>query len=62
VLSVLLYRYSLIMGTADTALPRALEILMIGLVAVAVFIYRKPFTHPLSAVSYGTSARLDGMS
>ena len=54
VLSVLLYCYSLIMGTADAALPWALKILMIALVTVAVFIYRKPFTHLFSAVGYGT--------
>jgi TrbL/VirB6 plasmid conjugal transfer protein len=54
VLSVLLYCYSLIMGTTDQALPWALKILMIALVTVAVFIYRKPFTHLFSAVGYGT--------
>src|SRR5579862_3028935 len=54
VLSVLLYCYSLIMGTADAVLPWALKILMIALVTVAVFIYRKPFTHLFSAVGYGT--------
>jgi hypothetical protein len=54
VLSVLLYCYSLIMGTSDQALPWALKILMIALVTVAVFIYRKPFTHLFSAVGYGT--------
>ena len=54
VLSVLLYCYSLIMGTADAALPWALKILMIALVTVAVFIYRKPFSHLFSAVGYGT--------
>ncbi len=54
VLSVLLYCYSLIMGTTDAALPWALKILMIALVTVAVFIYRKPFTHLFSAVGYGT--------
>ena len=54
VLSVLLYCYSLIMGTADTVLPWALKILMISLVTVAVFIYRKPFSHLFSAVGYGT--------
>src|SRR5271170_7609752 len=54
VLSVLLYCYSLIMGTTDTTLPWALKILMIALVTVAVFIYRKPFTHLFSAVGYGT--------
>jgi hypothetical protein len=53
-LSVLLYCYSLIMGTSDTTLPWALKILMIALVTVAVFIYRKPFTHLFSAVGYGT--------
>jgi TrbL/VirB6 plasmid conjugal transfer protein len=53
VLSVLLYCYSLIMGTSDAALPWALKILMIALVTVAVFIYRKPFTHLFSAVGYG---------
>src|SRR6516165_5961355 len=54
VLSVLLYCYSLIMGTSDAALPWALKILMIAMVTVAVFIYRKPFTHLFSAVGYGT--------
>ena len=54
VLSVLLYSYSLIMGTSDAALPWALKILMIALVTVAVFFYRKPFTHLFSAVGYGT--------
>ena len=53
-LSVLLYCYSLIMGTANTVLPWALKILMIALVTVAVFIYRKPFTHLFSAVGYGS--------
>ena len=53
-LSVLLYCYSLIMGTADAVLPWALKILMIALVTVAVFIYRKPFSHLFSAVGYGT--------
>jgi hypothetical protein len=51
VLSVLLYCYSLIMGTADAVLPWALKILMIALVTVAVFIYRKPFSHLFSAVA-----------
>jgi len=54
VLSVLLYCYSLIMGTSDQVLPWALKILMITLVTVAVFIYRKPFQHLFSAVGYGT--------
>jgi hypothetical protein len=54
VLSVLLYCYSLIMGTSAAVLPWALKILMIALVTVAVFIYRKPFQHLFSAVGYGT--------
>jgi hypothetical protein len=53
VLSVLLYAYSLIMGTSDAVLPWALKILMIALVTVAVFIYRRPFQHLFSAVGYG---------
>jgi hypothetical protein len=53
VLSVLLYCYALIMGTSDAVLPWALKILMIALVTVAAFIYRKPFTHLFSAVGYG---------
>jgi hypothetical protein len=53
VLSVLLYCYSLIMGTSDAALPWALKIMMIALVTVAVFIYRRPFQHLFSAVGYG---------
>ena len=53
VLSVLLYCYSLIMSTTDTALPWALKIMMIALVTVAVFIYRKPFQHLFSSVGYG---------
>ncbi len=59
VLSVLLYCYSLIMGTSDQVLPWALKILMIALVTVAVFIYRKPFTHLFSAVGYGTLGSSD---
>ncbi len=54
VLSVLLYSYSLIMGTSDSVLPWALKILMIALVTIAVFIYRKPFQHLFSAVGYGS--------
>jgi TrbL/VirB6 plasmid conjugal transfer protein len=54
VLSVLLYCYSLIMGTSDAVLPWALKILMIALVTVTVFIYRRPFQHLFSAVGYGT--------
>ncbi|HEY1644479.1 MAG TPA: type IV secretion system protein [Streptosporangiaceae bacterium] len=53
VLSILLYCYALIMGTSDAVLPWALKILMIALVTVAAFIYRKPFTHLFSAVGYG---------
>jgi hypothetical protein len=53
-LSVLLYCYSLIMGTSDQVLPWALKILMIALVTVTVFIYRRPFQHLFSAVGYGT--------
>ena len=53
VLSVLLYAYSLIMGTSDAVLPWGFKILMIALVTVAVFIYRKPFQHLFSAVGYG---------
>ena len=49
-LSVLLYCYALIMGTSDAVLPWALKILMITLVTVAVFIYRKPFQHLFAAV------------
>jgi hypothetical protein len=51
-LSVLLYCYALIMGTADAVLPWALKILMITLVTVAVFIYRKPFQHLFTSVGY----------
>ena len=53
VLSVLLYAYTLIMGTSDVVLPWALKILMIALVTIAVFIYRRPFQHLFSAVGYG---------
>src|ERR1700722_3271266 len=63
VLSVLLYCYALIMGTSDAVLPWALKILMIALVTVAAFIYRKPFTHLFSAVGYGvigSRERADG--
>ncbi|HEV2375672.1 MAG TPA: type IV secretion system protein [Streptosporangiaceae bacterium] len=59
VLSVLLYAYSLIMGASDAVLPWALKILMIALVTVAVFIYRKPFTHLFSAVGYGVVGARD---
>ncbi|HEY7323819.1 MAG TPA: type IV secretion system protein [Streptosporangiaceae bacterium] len=53
VLSLLLYCYALIMGTSDAVLPWALKILMIALVTVAAFVYRKPFQHLFSAVGYG---------
>jgi hypothetical protein len=53
VLSILLYCYALIMGTTDAELPWALKIMMIALVTVAAFIYRKPFTHLFSSVGYG---------
>jgi hypothetical protein len=63
VLSLLLYCYALIMGTSDAVLPWALKILMIALVTVAAFIYRKPFQHLFSAVGYGvigSQERADG--
>jgi hypothetical protein len=53
VLSVLLYCYALIMGTSNATLSWALKILMIALVTIAAFIYRKPFQHLFSAVGYG---------
>ncbi len=59
VLSVLLYCYALIMGTTDAVLPWALKILMIALVTVAAFIYRKPFQHLFSAVGYGMIGSAD---
>ncbi len=59
VLSVLLYCYALIMGTTDAVLPWALKILMIALVSVAAFIYRKPFQHLFSAVGYGMIGSAD---
>jgi hypothetical protein len=52
-LSILLYCYALIMGTTDQVLPWALKIMMIALVTVTVFIYRKPFQHLFSSVGYG---------
>jgi hypothetical protein len=52
-LSILLYCYSLIMGTSDQELPWALKIMMIALVTVTVVIYRKPFQHLFSSVGYG---------
>jgi hypothetical protein len=59
VLSVLLYCYALIMGTSDAVLPWALKILMIALVTLAAFIYRKPFQHLFSAVGYGVIGSRD---
>ncbi|MGO8961490.1 MAG: type IV secretion system protein [Streptosporangiaceae bacterium] len=59
VLSVLLYCYALIMGTSDSVLPWALKILMIALVTVGAFIYRKPFQHLFSAVGYGMIGSAD---
>jgi hypothetical protein len=53
VLSILLYCYTLIMATSDQELPWGLKIMMISLVTVAVFIYRKPFQHLFSSVGYG---------
>src|SRR5260370_13593736 len=47
------------MGTADAVLPWALKILMITLVTVAVFIYRKPFQHLFAAVGYGAIGSTD---
>ena len=58
-LSVLLYCYALIMGTPDANLPWALKILMIALVTVTVFIYRKPFQHLFSSVGYGAIGSQD---
>jgi hypothetical protein len=55
VLSLLLYCYALIMGTSDTVLPWALQILMIALVSVAAFVYRKPLQQLFSAVGYGVA-------
>ncbi len=52
-LSVLLYCYSLIMSQTDQVLPWLLKIMMIALVTVTVFIYRKPFQHLFSSVGYG---------
>ena len=62
VLSALLYAYSLIMGTSDAMLPWALKTLMISLVTLAVFIYRKPFTGPFSAVGIPSSAPGTGLT
>jgi TrbL/VirB6 plasmid conjugal transfer protein len=58
-LSILLYCYALIMGTSDAVLSWSLKILMITLVTVAVFIYRKPFQHLFTAVGYGAIGSTD---
>jgi hypothetical protein len=58
-LSVLLYCYALVMGTSDAVLPWALKILMITLVTVAVFIYRKPFQHLFASVGYSAIGATD---
>jgi uncharacterized membrane protein YgcG len=59
VLSILLYCYSLIMSVPDTGLSWGLKIMMIALVTVAVFIYRRPFQHLFSAVGYGMLGSAD---
>jgi TrbL/VirB6 plasmid conjugal transfer protein len=51
-LSVLLYCYALVMAVSDNALPWVFKIMMIALLTVAVFIYRKPFQHLFSSVGY----------
>ncbi len=51
-LSVLLYCYALVMGASDNALPWVFKIMMIALLTVAVFIYRRPFQHLFTSVGY----------
>ena len=51
-LSVLLYCYALVMAVSDNALPWVFKIMMIALLTVAVFIYRKPFQHLFTSVGY----------
>jgi hypothetical protein len=51
-LSVLLYCYALVMAVNDNALPWVFKIMMIALLTVAVFIYRRPFQHLFSSVGY----------
>ncbi len=51
-LSVLLYCYALVMSVTDNALPRVFKIMMIALLTVAVFIYRRPFQHLFASVGY----------
>lgn len=49
VLALLLWAYSLVM---NQGLPWGLQILLISLVTMAAFIYRKPFQHLFAAVGY----------
>jgi hypothetical protein len=51
-LSVLLYCYALVMAVSDNALPWVFKIMMIALLTVAVFIYRRPFQHLFTSVGY----------
>ena len=51
-LSVLLYCYALVMAVSDYALPWVFKIMMIALLTVAVFIYRRPFQHLFTSVGY----------
>lgn len=50
VLALLLWAYGLILGET---LPWGLQILLIALVTLAAFVYRRPFQHLFSAVGYG---------
>src|SRR5215467_3522142 len=49
VLALLLWSYSLIL---TETLPWGLQIMLISLVTLAAFIYRKPFQHLFAAVGY----------
>ena len=51
-LSILLYCYALVMAVSDDALPWVFKIMMIALLTVAVFIYRRPFQHLFTSVGY----------
>ena len=51
-LSILLYCYALVMAVSDYALPWVFKIMMIALLTVAVFIYRRPFQHLFTSVGY----------
>jgi hypothetical protein len=51
VLALLLWAYGLVMAES---LPWGLQILLISLVTLAAFIYRKPFQHLFAAVGYST--------